>query len=121
MTYFIGEKEKRNIGLGLRSNRGKGKEASGYTRRVDGEKSEWFYSTKLQEEVWNYMNEFPELMEYLYDQMSVNDRDDRGGEQQQLKATDVWPGEDCKEQLQRLTKFRSELPCCKVVTYKNLS
>ena len=71
------------------------------------------HSTKLQDELWEYMNNFPELIEYLFNQMSQSDR---GEEQVQLKANDIWPDkENCKEQLQKLSKFRSELPCVQVL------
>ena len=49
-----GEKEKRNIGLNLRSNRGKGKEAVGFTKRTEGERSEWLYSEALEADLLSY-------------------------------------------------------------------
>ena len=105
---FLGDKEKRNIGLGLRSNRGKGKESSGYTKRVDGDKSEWFYSSKLQDDVEKYMDEFPEVFEYLYDQLSGSEDD------LHLAAADIWPEDEVRQNVDRLSKFLKELPCSKV-------
>merc|ERR1712131_525330 len=102
-----GDKEKRNIGLGLRSNRGKGKESSGYTKRVDGDKSEWFYSSKLQDDVEIYMDEFPEVFEYLYDQLSGSEDD------LHLAAADIWPEDEVRQNVDRLSKFLKELPCSK--------
>ena len=112
---FLGDKEKRNIGLGLRSNRGKGKESSGYTKRVDGDKSEWFYSSKLQDDVEKYMDEFPEVFEYLYDQLSGSEDD------LHLAAADIWPEDEVRQNVDRLSKFLKELPCSKVFKYNYLN
>ena len=59
-----GKEKKRNIGLGLRSNRGKGGEVPGYTKRIsnDDGKSEWQYSSELQQSIQMYIDEYPELI-----------------------------------------------------------
>ena len=74
MVSRLGEKEKRNIGLNLRSNRGKGKEAVGYTKRTEGERTEWLYSEALEADLIAYGNEFPRVVDYLYNQFTSDDR-----------------------------------------------
>lgn len=110
--FFAGEKEKRNIGLNLRSNRGKGKESVGFTKRTEGERTEWLYSEALEADLIAYGNEFPRVVDYLYTQFTESVGE---GGNVDLRAEDIWEDEDeCKREKERLGKFIKQLACCKV-------
>jgi 5'-3' exoribonuclease 1 len=74
--YQNGEKEqKRNIGLNLRSNKGKGSDVPGFTKRVEsGEgRSEWHYSSDLQESIEKYIGEYSYMVDALHDILQQNE------------------------------------------------
>lgn len=54
------------------------------------------------------MDEFPEVFEYLYDQLSGSEDD------LHLAAADIWPEDEVRQNVDRLSKFLKELPCSKV-------
>ena len=59
------------------------------------------------------MDEFPEVFEYLYDQLSGSEDD------LHLAAADIWPEDEVRQNVDRLSKFLKELPCSKVSNLDN--
>ena len=107
VLYIFNQDQKRNIGLGLRSNRGKGGEVPGFTRRLEqGEgKYEWQYSSDLQACLENYIDKYPDLiMHVLHDKLQSND--------DKVQAEDIFPEEEnIHKELDNISKFIKSLPC----------
>lgn len=110
VLYIFDKDQKRNIGLGLRSNRGKGGEVPGFTRRIElGEgKNEWQYSTDLQLCLEQYIEQYPDLiLNYLHDKLQSNE--------EKIQAEDIFPDSvNIHKELENVSKFIKALPCASV-------
>lgn len=109
--------QKRNIGLSLRSNKGKGLEAPGFTMRKeeDDNRSEWLYSSALIDCLVQFLEEYSNVFDILHDKFDSGDG--RNNSEVQVTAEDLFPeSQNVNRDIEELGKFVKSLPCSKSPT-----
>ncbi|CAG5086426.1 Oidioi.mRNA.OKI2018_I69.PAR.g11207.t1.cds [Oikopleura dioica] len=108
-----GEKnQRRNIGLSLRSNKGKGMEAPGFTMKKEEEDNriEWLYSSALIDCLNKYIDEYREVFDILHDKFDAGDG--RNNSSVEITASDIFPdSENVNKNIDELAKFIKTLEC----------